>query len=204
MLCPFCKEEIAESAMQCNRCLAMLGSAPVPAPQEKQQGYISWLLWSKEGRLNRKPLWILTLVVLASYFLLSAALIFAFGEEELFEIGEVKNGLAFSIPFFLVLPITVCVLLFRPLVKRRKDRGKIKVLIKVRPEWFVRWFYISMLTFLITGAVCLLNLHLGSIPEERALYVLIMFFIATLMFCVQLYCRRGTVGDNEHGKDPLQ
>jgi len=124
-----------------------------------------------------------------------------FGEQELFEIGEVKNGLAFSIPFFLVLPISVWVLLYRPLIKRAKD---ISPKIAISPKWYVRWFYISLLIFLITAGVCLLNLHLGNMPELKALYVLVVSFIATLAFFVQLYCRRGTAGKNKHGEDPLQ
>ena len=137
------------------------------------------LLFSFQGRLNRKPYWmvaIATTVVFILVLLLALAALREYGLE------------------FLPVTIAIIVVLYIPLIwiglalsaKRLHDRDK--------SAWWLLVFY-AMPAILSTAA---------DRMEDVGFIVLhvISFGISVWAF-VELGCLRGTVGPNRYGPDPL-
>jgi uncharacterized membrane protein YhaH (DUF805 family) len=137
------------------------------------------LLFSFQGRLNRKPYWTMVITVAVVFILLLLLALAALRE----------YGLE-----FLPLTIAILVLLYIPVIwiglalgaKRLHDRDK--------SAWWLLVFY-ALPTILSTAAdrmedVEFILLHAAS------------FGISVWAF-VELGCLRGTAGPNRYGPDPL-
>ena len=139
---------------------------------------MSQLLFSFQGRLNRKPYWLTSIaIVVLVLILLALALGFAFDRE----FGK-------SISLVLILVILYIPLLWVGLAlgaKRLHDRSK--------SAWWLLLFY--LVPSLLSGAANRMDgggfiLHLAG-------------FAITVWAFVELGCLRGTVGPNQFGPDPL-
>jgi uncharacterized membrane protein YhaH (DUF805 family) len=138
---------------------------------------LSQLLFSFQGRLNRKPYW---MVAIAVTVLMIALIVFA-----LVLMGEREVGAAISVMLFIAL-------LYIPLIwvglatgaKRLHDRDK--------SAWWLVLFY--AVPSIVSSAADRMDggflLHLVS-------------FAITVWAFVELGCLRGTVGPNRFGPDPL-
>jgi len=137
------------------------------------------LLFSFQGRLNRKPYWTVVITVTVVFILLLLLALAALRE----------YGLE-----FLPVTIAILVLLYIPLIwiglalgaKRLHDRDK--------SAWWLLVFY-ALPTILSTAA---------DRMEEAEFFLLhaVSFGISVWAF-VELGCLRGTVGPNRYGPDPL-
>jgi uncharacterized membrane protein YhaH (DUF805 family) len=137
------------------------------------------LLFSFQGRLNRKPYWemlIATTVIFILLLLLALATIREYGLE------------------FLLVTIAILVILYIPLIwiglalgaKRLHDRDK--------SAWWILVFY-ALPTILSTAA--------DRLEDVQFIILHIISFGITVWAFVELGCLRGTVGPNRYGSDPL-
>ena len=137
------------------------------------------LLFSFQGRLNRKPYWTMVITVAVVFILLLLLALAALRE----------YGLE-----FLPLTIAILVLLYIPVIwiglalgaKRLHDRDK--------SAWWLLVFY-ALPTILSTAADRMEDV-------EFILLHAVSFGISVWAF-VELGCLRGTVGPNRYGPDPL-
>jgi uncharacterized membrane protein YhaH (DUF805 family) len=137
------------------------------------------LLFSFQGRLNRKPYWTVVITVTVVFILLLLLALAALRE----------YGLE-----FLPVTIAILVLLYIPLIwiglalgaKRLHDRGK--------SAWWLLVFY-ALPTILSTAADRMEDV-------EFILLHAVSLGISVWAF-VELGCLRGTVGPNRYGPDPL-
>jgi uncharacterized membrane protein YhaH (DUF805 family) len=137
------------------------------------------LLFSFQGRLNRKPYWTIVITVTVVFILLLLLALAALRE----------YGLE-----FLPVTIAILVLLYIPLIwiglalgaKRLHDRDK--------SAWWLLVFY-ALPTILSTAADRMED-------AEFILLHAVSFGISVWAF-VELGCLRGTVGPNRYGPDPL-
>ena len=139
---------------------------------------LSQLLFSFQGRLNRKPYWITILATAVIIILLIVFALMMFGEHDFWAGGAL---------------LVVLVVIYIPLIwislaigaKRLHDRDK--------SAWWLLLFYLapSVLSAAANhaGDVSII-LHLAS-------------FAITVWAFVELGCLRGTVGPNRFGPDPL-
>jgi uncharacterized membrane protein YhaH (DUF805 family) len=139
----------------------------------------SQLLFSFQGRLNRKPYWMTILAITVIVLVLIVLALVMFGERDFWAGGAL---------------LAVLVIIYIPLIwiglaigaKRLHDRDK--------SAWWLLLFYLapSVLSAAANhaGDVGLIILHLAS-------------FAITVWAFVELGCLRGTVGPNRYGLDPL-
>ena len=137
------------------------------------------LLFSFQGRLNRKPYWtmaITTTVVFLLLLLLAVATLREYGLE------------------FLLVTIAILVILYIPLIwiglalgaKRLHDRDK--------SAWWLLVFY-ALPTTLSTVA--------DRMEDAQFIVLHIVSFGISVWAFVEIGCLRGTVGPNRYGPDPL-
>jgi uncharacterized membrane protein YhaH (DUF805 family) len=137
------------------------------------------LLFSFQGRLNRKPYWT-TVIAMTAVFILVLLLALAALRE---------YGLEF-------LPVTIAIILvlYIPLIwiglalsaKRLHDRDK--------SAWWLLVFY-ALPTILSTAA--------DRTEDVQFIILHLISFGITVWAFVELGCLRGTVGSNRYGPDPL-
>lgn len=137
------------------------------------------LLFSFQGRLNRKPYW-MTIIAITVIILLLLLIALAMVREHRFEFAGVT--------------VAILIILYIPLVwiglaigaKRLHDRDK--------SAWWLVVFYaipgILSTAADRTGGLGLVILHLIS-------------FAITVWAFVELGCLRGTIGPNRYGPDPV-
>ena len=172
------------------------GHEPLYTPPVQQPGIgsvdLKWLLFSFDGRINRKYIW-LFLAVTCTVSLLAGILDAGAGD-----------GISFRLLFSLLLLWPN----FAMGVKRSNDRN--------RPGWFfpvlvgpmVIWSWIGMIAFREVFS-------LTFSPAFSPYMFLNLYFIIWLLLgmvislssvwmFVEIFCLRGTVGPNRFGQDPLQ
>ena len=137
------------------------------------------LLFSFQGRLNRKPYWtmaITTTVVFILLLLLAVATLREYGLE------------------FLPVTIAIILVLYSPLIwiglalgaKRLHDRDK--------SAWWLLVLY-ALPTILSTAA--------DRMEDAQFIILHLISFGITVWAFIELGCLRGTVGPNGYGPDPL-
>jgi uncharacterized membrane protein YhaH (DUF805 family) len=140
---------------------------------------LTQLLFSFQGRLNRKPYWtmaITTTVVFILLLLLAVVTLREYGLE------------------FLLVTIAILVILYIPLIwiglalgaKRLHDRDK--------SAWWLLVFY-ALPTILSTVA--------DRMEDAQFIVLHIVSFGISVWAFVEIGCLRGTVGPNRYGPDPL-
>jgi uncharacterized membrane protein YhaH (DUF805 family) len=139
---------------------------------------LSQLLFSFQGRLNRKPYWMTILATAVIVILLIVFALVMFGEHDFWAGGAL---------------LAVLVILYIPLIwislaigaKRLHDRDK--------SAWWLLLFYLA--PSVLSAAAN----HAGDVG-----FVLhLASFAITVWAFVELGCLRGTVGPNRFGPDPL-
>ena len=137
------------------------------------------LLFSFQGRLNRKPYW-MTIIAITVIVLVVLLIALAMAREHRFEFAGVT--------------MAVLVILYIPLVwiglaigaKRLHDRDK--------SAWWLVVFY--AIPAILSAA--------ADQTEDSTLVILhLISFAITVWAFVELGCLRGTIGPNRYGPDPL-
>jgi uncharacterized membrane protein YhaH (DUF805 family) len=139
---------------------------------------MSQLLFSFQGRLNRKPYWMTAIAITALMLVLIAIAIAFFAER------DIGAGIAI---------VVVIVLLYIPLIwvglavgaKRLHDRDK--------SAWWLLLFY-AVPSILSSGA---------DRMESGGIILHLVSFAITIWAVVELGFLRGTIGPNRYGPDPL-
>jgi uncharacterized membrane protein YhaH (DUF805 family) len=132
-----------------------------------------YLFTSREGRINRQPYWLATVVLIVVSILLQLVLM---------------PFLGMLITFIVSLPIFFAA--FALSTKRAHDRD--------RPDWYVIGFYVLLLVFQI---VTLMSDPLN--PSMLAGALGIPVGIWAIVMLIDLGFLRGTRGPNRYGTDPL-
>ena len=142
---------------------------------------MSQLLFSFQGRLNRKPYWLTNIAISVLVFvcaLLAVALGIGFG------LGDS------TLPAVFVAAAVIGILLFWISLalgaKRLHDRNK--------SAWWLVLFYV------VPGLLGAAASELGT----PGLVLHLISFAITVWAFVELGCLRGTVGPNAYGPDPLE
>ena len=164
-------------------------------------------LFSFQGRINRAKLWLFILIVLGIYIAYFALFAMLFGGSLLAMMkggpgGLMAGGASLGLSAILTLVLAL-VIIFASIavtVKRLHDRDK--------SAWWLIVFW--LIPFVINCAALAnqigqFNNAAGTVPMTNpVLMVLRLVSLAlTIWACVELYCLRGTVGDNQYGPDPL-
>jgi uncharacterized membrane protein YhaH (DUF805 family) len=139
---------------------------------------MSQLLFSFQGRLNRKPYWMTILAITVIVLVLIVLALVMFGERDFWAGGAL---------------LAVLVIIYIPLIwiglaigaKRLHDRDK--------SAWWLLLFY------LVPSVLSAAANHAGDVG-----FILhLASFAITVWAFVELGCLRGTVGSNRYGPDPL-
>jgi uncharacterized membrane protein YhaH (DUF805 family) len=164
-------------------------------------------LFSFQGRINRAKLWLFILIVIVIevvYFTLFSVL---FGGSLVAMIkggpaGLMAGGASLGLGAILTC-VLILALIFASLavtVKRLHDRAK--------SAWWLIVFW--LIPFVINCAVfanMIGTMHdeASSIPMTNPVMMVLRLtsLVLTIWAFVELYCLRGTVGDNRYGPDPL-
>lgn len=150
-----------------------------------------WMLFSFDGRLDRKPYWI------ATVGLTLAAIVIAVGVTTAFhmmgkastaqELLRAAHPWLAGFGFILAYPAAAV------FAKRLHDRNK--------PGWLAALLIVPMLIGTVLDPA-------GSVPQTEPIYWIYqvasaMTLVVALWFLIELGFLRGTVGDNRYGPDPL-
>ena len=178
-------------------------------------------LFGFSGRINRAKQWAVLLVSLVHAILLGVAFSLTVGGAAVIDVAQGKTSIAafLTSPQVRQLEIIFCVLAALSLyiglavaIKRLHDRDK--------SAWWVLVFFVLPLVFQIPVLMYLpvlfhflgdvINAAQHHLPPPRQPYEPPLVIISrgaasilSLWAFVELYCLRGTVGDNRFGPDPL-
>jgi len=160
-------------------------------------------LFSFQGRINRAKIWLFVLVAIGAeiaYFIVMWALVGAAGMSMLTGMASDAGSMAGGVMGILALILSLAffvVFIWAGLavaVKRLHDRDK--------AGWWLLVFYGVPLVFDIL-AVIVSPPGTNAEPSAIGTIFLLAGFAIIIWFFVELYCLRGTVGDNRFGPDPL-
>jgi uncharacterized membrane protein YhaH (DUF805 family) len=138
---------------------------------------LSQLLFSFQGRLNRKPYWLTILATVVIIILLIVFALMMFGEHDFW-----AGGLLLVLLVILYIPLIWISLAIG--AKRLHDRDK--------SAWWLLLFY------LVPSVLSTAGNHAGDI----GIILQLVSFAITVWAFVELGCLRGTVGPNRFGPDP--
>lgn len=145
---------------------------------------MSQLLFSFQGRLNRKPYWLTTLAMIA-VFLVIILLVFALAGGLGALAGDASGlGAAFIVLLIIYIPLLWIGLALG--AKRLHDRNK--------SGWWLLLFWI--LPGILQG--------LGEYAGGLGIVLMIAAFAISIWGLVEIGFLRGTVGPNQYGPDPLE
>jgi uncharacterized membrane protein YhaH (DUF805 family) len=139
---------------------------------------LSQLLFSFQGRLNRKPYWMTVLATVVIIILLIVFALVMFGEQDFW-----AGGLLLAVLAILYIPLIWISLAIG--AKRLHDRDK--------SAWWLLLFY------LVPSVLSTAGNHAG----DGGIILELVSFAITVWAFVELGCLRGTVGANRFGPDPL-
>jgi uncharacterized membrane protein YhaH (DUF805 family) len=140
---------------------------------------MSQLLFSFQGRLNRKPYWMTILAITVIVLVLIVLALVMFGEHDFWAGGAL---------------LAVLVIIYIPLIwiglaigaKRLHDRDK--------SAWWLLLFYL---------APSVLSAAANHAGDMGLIILDLASFAITVWAFVELGCLRGTLGSNRYGPDPL-
>jgi uncharacterized membrane protein YhaH (DUF805 family) len=137
------------------------------------------LLFSFQGRLNRKPYWLTNIAVGIGAVVLVALALVMLGEREFAEAFATMAliGILYIPLFWVSLALGA---------KRLHDRNK--------SAWWLVLFYVA------PGVAS----GIGDQMEYLGFVLHLVAFAITVWAFVEIGCLRGTVGPNQYGPDPLQ
>lgn len=145
---------------------------------------MSQLLFSFQGRLNRKPYWLTTLAMIA-VFLVIILLVFALAGGLGALTGDASGlGAAFIVLLIIYIPLLWIGLALG--AKRLHDRNK--------SGWWLLVFWV--LPGILQG--------IGEYAGGLGIVLMIAAFALSIWGLVEIGFLRGTVGPNQYGPDPLE
>jgi uncharacterized membrane protein YhaH (DUF805 family) len=163
--------------------------------------------FSFQGRINRAKLWLfipIVIVIEIVYFILFSVL---FGGSIVAMLkggpaGLMAGGASLGLGA-IVTCILVLVVIFSSValtVKRLHDRDK--------SAWWLIVFWLVPIGINVTSLgnrIAMLNDTSGAVPPTNPVMMILQLVALglTIWAFVELYCLRGTVGDNRYGADPL-
>lgn len=150
-----------------------------------------YLFTSFEGRINRKPYWLASLLMIVP--------IIIFGFAALFFVGTDSNSQLWA---NILLTILIAYPAIALLIKRLHDRNRPGVLAAVLWAPTVL-MYLGQLTGL-TGEMTDAYGQAMFAPNTLGLIVYALGFVVAIYWLIDLGCLRGTDGPNKYGPDPLQ
>jgi len=166
---------------------------------------MSWTeyLFSFKGRINRAKLWLFFLIVFLVEIAAFALFVGVFGTSALLAAGKPATsqlaggvGGALFVIVYLVVGIALIVASLALTVKRLHDRDK-------GAAWLlVFWFLPFVLNVIASGVSHAGSPNPGSMTAVALICAVASVAISIWAF-VELYCLRGTIGDNRFGSDPL-
>jgi uncharacterized membrane protein YhaH (DUF805 family) len=170
---------------------------------------MSWTsyLFSFQGRINRAKLWLFIALVIGFYIAYFLVFSLLFGSSILAMMKGGQAGLAAggaSLGIWALLTCILMVVIFIAslalTVKRLHDRDKGAVWLLV---FWVLPFVLNIIVF--ANRIAGMNAQTGTLPPANpAMSVLsLVAFAFSIWAFVELYCLRGTTGDNRYGPDPL-
>lgn len=138
----------------------------------------AYLYTSLEGRINRKPYWLATLLLVVISIPVQLLALYLGGMS-----ATVIVGLIFLYPGFALA------------VKRAKDRN--------RPIWLVAGIFAVVL---ISNFMQAAGVHQNAAGEPTSAFLIVslVMLVYAIYMLVELGFLRGTVGPNQHGPDPLE
>lgn len=138
----------------------------------------AYLYTSLEGRINRKPYWLATLLLLVISIPVQLIALYLGGMT-----ATVIVGLIFLYPGFALA------------VKRAKDRN--------RPIWIVVGIFAVVL---ISNFMQAAGAHQNAAGEPTGAFLVVslIMLVYAIYMLVELGFLRGTAGPNQYGPDPLQ
>jgi uncharacterized membrane protein YhaH (DUF805 family) len=145
---------------------------------------LSQLLFSFQGRLNRKPYWLTTLAIIAVFLVIIVLLIALAGG-----LGALTGGASGLGAALIVLLIVYIPLLWIGLAlgaKRLHDRNK--------SGWWLLVFWI------LPGVLQGIGDQIGTL----GIVLMVAAFALSIWGLVEIGFLRGTVGPNQYGPDPLE
>jgi uncharacterized membrane protein YhaH (DUF805 family) len=145
-----------------------------------------YLFTSFEGRINRRPYWIASLIVLAIALVAGVIL----GILVVVTVGEDETALAIA---SLVLQLVVLYPALALTVKRLHDRD--------RPNWWAAIIFVPTVLSAVLG-VFGMDVY-GPSQSMIAIIVNVVLVIVSIWFLIELGFLRGTPGPNRYGPDPL-
>ena len=144
---------------------------------------LGYLFTSFDGRINRKPYWLASLILVAAAILVMVVLVVALDPlSAAFRIGT------FIVQLALLYPVSAL------MAKRLHDRG--------RPTW---WIAIALVPMVLQGLLQAMGV-IGNPLQSNALDYLfgLIVFVVGIWFLIELGFLRGTPGANQYGPDPLE
>ena len=165
-------------------------------------------LFSFSGRINRAKVWLFVLLAIVFEIVAFTSVMTAFGFQHFVNVAQHKepatvlsgNGVALALCALVGLAFLVLIFSgFAVLVKRLHDRNK--------SAWWLLLFY--LLPFVLNGyavASVMSAMQQGVLPTATNPLAIVARGIAALISLwafVEIYCLRGTEGDNAYGSDPL-
>ena len=165
-------------------------------------------LFSFDGRINRAKIWLFILIIIVAYICFGIVFTVLFGASTVHADdhcrdqpgGDVRGGRRCPGQRHRVLRLLLLVFYTRSVglsAKRLHDRNKGAI-------WLV-WF-IVLPAILNVARVAIWPMDLSAGPQTThpaAIAMQLVAFGLSLWAFVELYCLRGTVGDNGYGPDPL-
>ena len=164
-------------------------------------------LFSFSGRINRAKLWLFALIVFCVWIVYAILFFTLVGFSAFTAQAHNGNGLMAAGGGLLFLGLAGCVIYIALLIaalavttKRLHDRNKGAV-------WLIPFILGPMVLSIYYYATVFTKYGLQHLSEANADPVLMVCnlaaFVLSLWAFVELYCLRGTVGDNRFGPDPL-
>ena len=174
-------------------------------------------LFSFGGRVNRAKLWLFLLIILGFEMVAGIAVMSALGLQNIMDVADgsapltVLTGNGAAQIVCAIVGLGLLALLYAGLavaVKRLHDRNK--------SGWWLLVFYllpfvlnfprqIAVLHAMADGSFMRIAQHGGTMAMGGPLATILggIASLISLWAFVELYCLRGTVGDNRFGPDPL-
>jgi uncharacterized membrane protein YhaH (DUF805 family) len=161
-------------------------------------------LFGFEGRINRAKIWLYVLICIVAYAIFWLVLQFAFGVSLLSIVmamgrnpSDVLTTPQIPLALFCVFYVLMLFVGFAVSTKRLHDRNKGAI-------WLIP-FLVLPLVFNLGGAILMppdMSTGVPSVNPIKIVLSLISFGFSIWGF-VELYCLRGTEGENQYGPDPL-
>jgi uncharacterized membrane protein YhaH (DUF805 family) len=164
-------------------------------------------LFSFQGRINRAKIWLFFLIVMCVWialFVLFATLVgfsaFTAQAHNGNGLMAAGGGLLFLGLLSAVVYVALLIATFAVTTKRLHDRDKGAV-------WLIPFIVVPIVLNIYVFATIISQYGFQNLAEANANPVLMVCrlaaFALSLWAFVELYCLRGTVGDNRFGPDPL-